>query len=525
MKKKDLRRLVCLLLVVLMVPFQGVLAASKITATMREPDISGAKAGDRLTYHLDIGLPQGYQDDYDSMTLTLMLDEKIKVVDHKLLGVAFSNEAHYLQVTELSSSGKNIVNLSINDMGSLGGAKTFTLEVVAQVREGNQTLDQLESSYVLSYLDKAGNASHSQENISTKPQKAQKSDDPDYPEGVKDLALKPVKAGQTQVQGKTLPGALVRLSVGTDQVGDGLADENGLFTARIRAQATGAVLKLSATKGAHQVHTQTIVKKGDGPQTYPHPKNDRASLQDFVDAARHLNRTNFTEEEILRLEAAISKGNYYLVKGDLTEKEAAQAISDLELAMKAVRPAYLKGYPDGTFKPKNPMTRAEVSSMFAGVMTGGQVPQASASFKDVKKGSWYDPAVAYMEINGLIQGYEDDTFKPDRSITRAEFASIVVKYAAITSKSGAKSFEDVPNRHWAKENIDRVTAAGLMSGRSDKIFSPDEKITRQEVATVMNKALFRPPNKAFLLKYSTNPFSDLSHDSWAYAEILEAAGR
>ncbi|MDO5037830.1 MAG: S-layer homology domain-containing protein [Tissierellia bacterium] len=278
-------------------------------------------------------------------------------------------------------------------------------------------------------------------------------------------------------------------------------------------------------------HEQKVVETLPGPGSegdLPEPGQGtytRAMLQDYVNAAFSLDRRRLSQEEAYRIDAALYLGRFYLVKSDLSQGEIQRAIQELSQAMDAVRPAYLKGYPDGTFRPKHSMTRAEVASMFARVMNGGEVPSGSSSFRDVPRGSWYDGAVAYMEESQLVRGYEDGTYRPNKTISRAEFASIVVKFSKLSSQAGAKTFKDVPQGHWAAGNIAKVTAAGLMEGRSEGVFAPNDQITRQEVATVMNKILYRQPNEAFLRKYAENPFTDLSEEAWSYTNILEAAGQ
>ena len=88
-----------------------------------------------------------------------------------------------------------------------------------------------------------------------------------------------------------------------------------------------------------------------------------------------------------------------------------------------------------------------------------------------------------------------------------------------------KTFEDVKENHWAYRAINSVVKWGYMSGRSDRTFAPDQVIKREEVASVINRLEGRRPDRAFIDKFSKNPFSDVKKSNWAYYEILEATGK
>lgn len=130
-----------------------------------------------------------------------------------------------------------------------------------------------------------------------------------------------------------------------------------------------------------------------------------------------------------------------------------------------------------------------------------------------------------MEKKGLITGYKDGTFKPQKTITRAEFARILAGYANLTPINGGADYRDVKSSHWASGYIAAVEQAGLMSGRGKGRFAPSENITRQEVCAALNKALGRDANKEFLDTYAVNSFKDVKKSMWSYYQILEATGQ
>lgn len=187
--------------------------------------------------------------------------------------------------------------------------------------------------------------------------------------------------------------------------------------------------------------------------------------------------------------------------------------------------AYIKGYPDGTFKPQANVTRAEAAQMFATLLNGGTnfgTSQAT-KFSDASD-DWYSKAVNYVVGKGLISGYPNGTFKPNDSITRAEFAQMISGYIK-NEKAGSSDFQDVKD-HWAKEAIDKLYGNKNVTGYPDGSFKPNAKITRAEAVTILNSVFNRNTNKNSLNNVNTsslNKFSDVNESFWAYYNILDAA--
>lgn len=84
--------------------------------------------------------------------------------------------------------------------------------------------------------------------------------------------------------------------------------------------------------------------------------------------------------------------------------------------------AYITGYPDGTFKPNGNLTRAEAATVFYRLLLD-QTMTKNVQFSDVPAGKWYETAVKTLASKGVITGYTDGTFKPTKSVTRAEFCA------------------------------------------------------------------------------------------------------
>ena len=187
--------------------------------------------------------------------------------------------------------------------------------------------------------------------------------------------------------------------------------------------------------------------------------------------------------------------------------------------------AYIKGYPDGTFKPQANVTRAEAAQMFATLLNGGTNfgTSGATKFSDASD-DWYSKAVNYVVGKGLISGYPNGTFKPNESITRAEFAQMISGYIK-NEKAGSSDFQDVKD-HWAKDAIDKLYGNKNVTGYPDGSFKPNAKITRAEAVTILNSVFNRNTNKNSLNNVNTsslNKFSDVSEGFWAYYNILDAA--
>ena len=149
----------------------------------------------------------------------------------------------------------------------------------------------------------------------------------------------------------------------------------------------------------------------------------------------------------------------------------------------------IKGYADGTFKPNNSVTRAEFVVMMNNAL--GFEDAEDIAFGDVKEGDWYYNAVAKAVAVGYSKGYADGTFKPGATITRAEAAVMIANAAGLEANAaGAEEFTDaaaIPA--WAKDSISAVVEAGFMSGYPDGSFGAAKSITRAEAVSSLNRVM------------------------------------
>ena len=186
--------------------------------------------------------------------------------------------------------------------------------------------------------------------------------------------------------------------------------------------------------------------------------------------------------------------------------------------------AYVVGYPDGMVYPQKNITRAEVATIFFRLLTD-ETREAnmtkSNSYNDMKDGAWYTCAVSTLSKMGIIKGYEDGSFKPDASISRAEFAAIAARFDPDGDKTPA-TFSDVSS-HWAKDEISIAANHGWIKGYEDGSFKPDQKITRAETMTLVNRVLKRLPETKDDLHKDMKTWPDNQNESaWFYLAVQEA---
>lgn len=186
--------------------------------------------------------------------------------------------------------------------------------------------------------------------------------------------------------------------------------------------------------------------------------------------------------------------------------------------------AYVIGYPDGTVHPNGQITRAEVATIFFRLLRDEVRDGAfttSNSYSDVAYGKWYNNPISTMSALGIITGYPDGTFKPNKPITRAEFAAIAARFDETQSGKSA-TFSDVIG-HWAAKEIGIAYYNDWIKGYPDGTFKPDQNITRAEAMTLINRVLERKPESPADLLTNMNKWTDnMDTSKWYYLDVQEA---
>jgi hypothetical protein len=153
------------------------------------------------------------------------------------------------------------------------------------------------------------------------------------------------------------------------------------------------------------------------------------------------------------------------------------------------------GYPDGTYRPANTVTRAEMAIFLMKGMNGPAYtpPTVSPTFSDTS-GHWAANWIEALKAAGLTGGYPDGTYRPNSPVTRAEMAIFLLKAmngAAYTPPSASPTFSDTSS-HWAANWIEALKAAGITSGYPDGTYRPGNYVTRAEMAVFLVKAFGLP---------------------------------
>ena len=185
--------------------------------------------------------------------------------------------------------------------------------------------------------------------------------------------------------------------------------------------------------------------------------------------------------------------------------------------------AYVVGYSDGTVRPNANISRAEVATIFFRLLKkevrDGNLTTENI-FADVTNGQWHNKAISTMAKLGIVKGRRADSFDPDASITRAEFAAICARFNTKPVENSG-SFSDISG-HWAENEIERAAAFGWISGYPDGTFHPDARITRAEAMTMINRVLCRMPQSESDLLDSMVTWPDNKPSDWHYLAVQEA---
>lgn len=187
--------------------------------------------------------------------------------------------------------------------------------------------------------------------------------------------------------------------------------------------------------------------------------------------------------------------------------------------------SYISGYPDGSVKPNGKITREETASIMSRISVREYETPFEVTgemFPDVEIGRWSVADIEYMASVEAFSGYPDGKFKPSRNLTRAEFASMLSRFAHLEKAADENPFPDIDKSHWAYDAVMKLEASGLLSGYEDGTFRPENTITRAEVMTVINKLLGRNPSEEYVKLLDYRPFTDINEKDWYFVTVLEA---
>lgn len=202
--------------------------------------------------------------------------------------------------------------------------------------------------------------------------------------------------------------------------------------------------------------------------------------------------------------------------------------------------AYIIGYPKDyrtgeptddeslwPVEPQGDITRAEVATIFFRMLTDDARSENWSQindYTDVASTDWYNNAISTLSNMGIISGDPSGAFRPDDSITRAEFTKIAVGFFDKAGDYVDGTYDDVSSSDWYADFIDAAVDLGLIEGYPDGTIRPEATITRAEACTIVNRTLGRVPDKDHLLPADEMRVWPDNSDTneWYYAQIQEA---
>lgn len=320
--------------------------------------------------------------------------------------------------------------------------------------------------------------------------------------------------------GYVFNGWFAAVSGGTQVTYDGLKTAN--VPATVYAQYT---VRSSGGGGGGAVSSNTItVKQDDGVTVTPTPdKNGKVTVVSGSDKEFKFKADKgYVITDVIvdgKSQGALESYKFTKVRENHTlEVKVAKMLTGDHIA-------YIKGYPDGGVHPNANITRAEVAAIFYRLLTDDarkQYAADSSRFADANN-SWAAKEIATLTNAGILKGYNDGSFKPNASISRAEFATVASRFDKLSG--GSKTFTDVPSTHWAYAAITSAAEKGWVNGYSDGSFRPNNSINRAEVVKITNAVLGRSCDKNFVAVNleKLHDYNDINASFWAYYEILEAS--
>ena len=306
------------------------------------------------------------------------------------------------------------------------------------------------------------------------------------------------------------------------------ADKDGYTTTSVNA--SGSIIKNNTaaatftntrnSSSSHHSTRYTLHYESNGGTAY---KDERCSSGTKVTLDKTPTRESYTFTGWYADKALTQKITTVTMNSDKTVYAGWEATGVPDKLNSDDHFAYVIGYPDGKVHPEGNISRAETATIFfrllkADIRDGNLT--ADNGFSDVANGQWHNKAISTMAKLGIVKGRRADSFDPDASITRAEFAAICARFNTKPVENSG-SFSDISG-HWAENEIERAAAFGWISGYPDGTFRPDARITRAEAMTMINRVLCRMPQSESDLLDSMVTWPDNKPSDWHYLAVQEA---
>ena len=205
----------------------------------------------------------------------------------------------------------------------------------------------------------------------------------------------------------------------------------------------------------------------------------------------HVFAEDYTQEQKQEVDDYVKDGQQQETQMNLDDKDGNWASTELnEFVDQGIVGGYKMS--DGTYKlkPNNHITRAEFAAMITRAINLQQSGSVK-SFSDVSPKDWYYDVVQTVSTNDIANGKTDTTFNPNDYITRAEMAAMIQNAfkTSVDFSGSSKKFNDVDSENWASGVIENVSKAGIIDGYNDGSFGPNKLATRAEAVVMLKRAL------------------------------------
>lgn len=523
------------LLALILMPLTQVSAKAEngVEVNLIEPEVDQVNKDDILTYRVDVKFLEKL-DNFKNLFLTLRLDNSLDYVDSEIQGFKEVPGAFETFSKENTQGRKGFMTLRLSNIDALNGKTTFSVNIRAKINDSSKIGQKLENQITVSnqkqgQKNEASYFEFSQKSNFLIGKASQKKPEEKKPEEKKVVPIAnpflKIKTGQVysefmkEIEGLTNPEAKIKVLF-PDGEKEISVDRSGRFAIPLDKKYTGDIT-INSMQGEKILNSITLIFIDENTMNDQYLNAIVESMKEFGDE-EIINRI-LADYKVYTDQMSIVIG----LEGG-TYQEMYHLFENLYLATRKIKTqetgshkSFMQGYPEGTFLPGSSIKRSETAAILSRIIAGGEVADKSTRFPDVPSYEWYKKYIGHMEELGLMKGYaEDGTFRPDRKISRAEFASIVARYLNL-SQSQAVNFPDLADDHWALEDIKKVVAAGIMKGYEDGSFGPQKPVTRAEAVTIINRVLKRYPDEDYIRNTKIKTFSDIKNH-WAYYQIIEA---
>jgi GH24 family phage-related lysozyme (muramidase)/uncharacterized protein YraI len=271
------------------------------------------------------------------------------------------------------------------------------------------------------------------------------------------------------------------------------------------------------TEAVSQEETSPSEAVSDSQEEFPQPEGE-GETQEELSSALEEDPEETVEETGEPSESESSQDPEEGEETSSLEETQEETYKAYPLLVTTGHKAYMSGESGSRFYPERAMTRAEMAQVLYNLLAAKPAVQ-QGHFSDVAKGQWYYNAVNVLVDVGVLSGYGDGTFQPNKIVTRAEFVAALAK--CFQMKTGTETFTDIKG-HWAESVISSAATMGWISGYTDGTFHPEETLKRAQVTAILNNALGRTGD-GFAADKTLQEFEDVSTSYWAFEHIAEAA--